>query len=122
MGLLSAEYELLKRTNDNRKIMICAPSNAAVDHIVKRLQTEGLMTGDGEIVYPSTLRVGIVETLDEQVRAVSLDDLCEKKIIEADAKANEQRRLTTPQIKEKLITIQKELRKVSGAGSEKQYN
>jgi superfamily I DNA and/or RNA helicase len=36
MGLLSAQYELLKKT-DNRKIMICAPSNAAVDHIAKRI-------------------------------------------------------------------------------------
>jgi senataxin len=38
MGLLSAQYEYLKKSGDNRKIMICAPSNAAVDHIVKRLQ------------------------------------------------------------------------------------
>lgn len=47
MGLLSAQYEYLKRSGDNRKIMICAPSNAAVDHIVKRLQKEGLFNGDG---------------------------------------------------------------------------
>jgi len=38
MGLLSAQYEYLKKTDNNRKIMICAPSNAAVDHIVKRIQ------------------------------------------------------------------------------------
>lgn len=38
MGLLSAQYEYLRRTADSRKIMICAPSNAAVDHIVKRIQ------------------------------------------------------------------------------------
>lgn len=45
MGLLSAQYEYLKKTKDDRKIMICAPSNAAVDHIVKRLKNEGLFNG-----------------------------------------------------------------------------
>jgi len=39
MGLLSAQYEYLKKTHDNRKIMVCAPSNAAVDHIVKRIKS-----------------------------------------------------------------------------------
>jgi senataxin len=50
----------LKKTNDSRKIMVCAPSNAAVDHIVKRIQSEGLLNGAGEIVKPIVLRVGIV--------------------------------------------------------------
>jgi senataxin len=76
MGLVSAQYEYLKKTGDNRKIMICAPSNAAVDHIVKRLFTEGLFNGEGDIIYPNVLRVGIVENLDEVVRSVSLDELC----------------------------------------------
>jgi superfamily I DNA and/or RNA helicase len=47
MGLLSAQYDYLKRIGDTRKIMICAPSNAAVDHIVKRISTEGLFNGEG---------------------------------------------------------------------------
>lgn len=81
MGLLSAQFEYLKRSGDNRKIMICAPSNAAVDHIVKRLLTEGIFNGEGEIFFPNALRVGIVETSDETVRSVSLDNLCEKKMI-----------------------------------------
>jgi senataxin len=76
MGLLSAQFEYLKRTGDNRKIMICAPSNAAVDHIVKRLLSEGLINGEGDIIFPNAIRVGIVDTLDEVVRGVSLDDLC----------------------------------------------
>ena len=37
LGLLSAQYDYLRKVGDTRKIMICAPSNAAVDHIVKRL-------------------------------------------------------------------------------------
>lgn len=55
------------------------------------------------------------------MREVSLDDLVEKKMIEQDAKATEERRLTTVQIKEKLISIQKELKKLNGPGNEKQW-
>jgi len=38
LGLLSAQYAYLKRIGDKRKIMICAPSNAAIDHITKRIR------------------------------------------------------------------------------------
>jgi len=47
MGLLSAEYEYLKKVydgGDKKKILICAPSNAAINHIAKRLVCEGLST------------------------------------------------------------------------------
>jgi hypothetical protein len=47
MGLLSAQYEYLVKIGDKRKIMICAPSNAAVDHITKRIICEGLINGEG---------------------------------------------------------------------------
>lgn len=53
--------------------MICAPSNAAVNHIVKRIKCEGLFNGNGNIIHPVILRVGIVETLDSDIRSVSLD-------------------------------------------------
>jgi senataxin len=44
LGLLAAQYQYLKKTGDSRKIMICAPSNAAINHIIKRIRTEGLST------------------------------------------------------------------------------
>lgn len=85
MGLLAAEYEYFKNVvhfQDKRKILICAPSNAAIDHITKRLVCEGLISTsnqnnnlsrsinasgieqnakntDGR-VFPKILRVGIV--------------------------------------------------------------
>jgi senataxin len=37
IGLVAAQYMYLRRIRDDRKIMICAPSNAAIDHITKRL-------------------------------------------------------------------------------------
>ena len=60
LGLLAAQYAYLKRIKDKRKIMICAPSNAAIDHITKRIRTEGLITGEGTTVHPNILRLGVV--------------------------------------------------------------
>jgi hypothetical protein len=47
--------------------MICAPSNAAVDHIVKRIKNEGLFNGEGCIIKPNILRVGLVESEDADI-------------------------------------------------------
>lgn len=53
MGLLAAEYEYLKNVanlEEKKKILICAPSNAAIDHITKRLVCEGLITTPNEFL------------------------------------------------------------------------
>ena len=47
LGYLSAQYYHAKFIGDNKKIMICAPSNAAVDLIVKRIVNEGLFSCEG---------------------------------------------------------------------------
>ena len=50
MGLIAAQHYYLKniiREEEKQKILICAPSNAAVDHITKRLVCEGLITING---------------------------------------------------------------------------
>jgi senataxin len=80
LGLLAAQYAYLKKIYDKRKIMICAPSNAAINHITKRLRTEGLADGNGNKVYPKVLRLGIVDTEDKDITGCSLDHICESKI------------------------------------------
>lgn len=110
MGLLSAQFAYLQCRRDSRKIMVCAPSNAAVDHIVRRLLREGLL-GESGTVHPKILRVGIVEGADEEVRSVSLDELCERTMLARQEEAKQERQMTTPQIKEKLIQLQKEMRR-----------
>ena len=76
LGLLSAQYTYLKRIKDKKKIMICAPSNAAIDHITKRLQKEGLVDGSGKTFFPNIIRLGIVETEDPEIVKCSLDHIC----------------------------------------------
>jgi senataxin len=110
MGLLSAQYEYLRKVGDTRKIMICAPSNAAVDHIVKRISQEGLIDGEGNTVRPAILRMGIVENPDPDVRRVSLDNLCEQRLLENKETARKLNSMTTVQIKDKIVGLDKEIK------------
>ena len=47
------------RDKSRNRILVCAPSNAAIDEIVRRIVSEGLYSGDGgEKFVPSIVRVG----------------------------------------------------------------
>ncbi|KAI9275791.1 AAA domain-containing protein [Phascolomyces articulosus] len=60
------------------KILVCAPSNAAVDEIAKRLQ-EGIMTSQG-LSKPKVVRIGTPEAANVSVREILLDRLVEKEL------------------------------------------
>ncbi|CAD7957363.1 unnamed protein product [Amoebophrya sp. A120] len=40
------------------KVLVCAPSNAAIDEIVRRLTTEGIFGRDGKTYKPNVIRLG----------------------------------------------------------------
>lgn len=60
------------------KLLICAPSNAAVDEIVKRLMT-GIAGPDGKM-YPKVVRIGKSESINSSVKDVCLETLIEKEV------------------------------------------
>eukprot|EP00736_Rhodelphis_marinus_P013867 Rmarinus@m.10855 len=53
-------------------VLVCAPSNAAVDEIARRVAKDGLVDGQGCTYYPRVLRVGQGGGADS--RSVSLDE------------------------------------------------
>ncbi|KAI8875105.1 hypothetical protein K501DRAFT_234134, partial [Backusella circina FSU 941] len=57
------------------KILVCAPSNAAVDEIAKRLK-DGVMTGHG-LKQPSIVRIGVSDSVNASVKDLLLDRLIE---------------------------------------------
>ncbi|KAJ2908318.1 DEAD-box type RNA helicase, partial [Coemansia aciculifera] len=61
----------------NNKLLICAPSNAAVDEIVKRLKS-GIRDDDGKTFFPSVVRVGQSDSISSTVRDTTLDFLMDK--------------------------------------------
>ncbi|KAF7724220.1 DEAD-box type RNA helicase [Apophysomyces ossiformis] len=61
------------------KLLVCAPSNAAVDEIAKRLK-EGVVTADG-LVRPNIIRIGVPESVNSSVKDLTLDRLVDKEVI-----------------------------------------
>jgi predicted DNA helicase len=56
------------------KIMICAPSNAAVDEVVKRLKC-GVKSRSGRVLDLKILRIGRLDAIQHNVRDVALEQL-----------------------------------------------
>ncbi|GAA6050889.1 hypothetical protein JCM3770_005758 [Rhodotorula araucariae] len=58
------------------KILLCAPSNAAVDEVAKRLK-EGVRLMDGSLYVPKVVRIGADSAIDIAVKDVFIDELVE---------------------------------------------
>jgi senataxin len=68
-----------------KKLLICAPSNAAVDELVARLK-EGVKTLKGEFYKINVIRLGRSDAINSSVKDVTLDELVKAKM-EGDSKA-----------------------------------
>lgn len=71
-----------------KKILLCAPSNAAIDEVTKRL-IDGVRDTHGSRIVPNVVRVGADASINISVKDVSLDTLVDRKLNsnDADAKA-----------------------------------
>lgn len=54
------------------RILVCAPSNAAIDELLERILRDGFRAREGNSYRPSVCRVGSDEALNEGVRQVGL--------------------------------------------------
>jgi senataxin len=61
-------------TSDVKKILVCAPSNAAVDELVMRFKA-GITTLDGRNEKLSIVRLGRSDAINANIRDVTLDEL-----------------------------------------------
>ncbi len=80
-GELKAQHELPVQ----KKLLICAPSNAAVDELVTRLK-KGVKTLKGEFHKINVIRLGRSDAINSNVKDVTLDELVRAKM-EGDGKA-----------------------------------
>lgn len=62
-----------------KKILVCAPSNAAVDEIVVRLR-DGITDSSGNKRKLNIIRLGRIDKVSEQVRDLTLDSLVVKEL------------------------------------------
>jgi senataxin len=57
--------------------LLCAPSNAAVDEVAKRLK-EGVRSSDGQLYVPKVVRIGADSSVDISVKEIFIDELVER--------------------------------------------
>ena len=62
-----------------KKILLCAPSNAAIDEIAFRLK-EGVSGAGHRTEHPRVVRIGSVKAMNLSVRDVSLEHLMDQKL------------------------------------------
>ncbi|GAV47583.1 hypothetical protein ZYGR_0H04290 [Zygosaccharomyces rouxii] len=67
--------QLLKK----QKVLICAPSNAAVDEIVLRLK-EGVCNKEGMLFKPNIVRVGRSDAVNAAIKDFTLEELVDKQV------------------------------------------
>lgn len=63
------------------KVLICAPSNAAVDELVLRLK-DGVFKENGERYIPKVIRLGKSDAMNAAVRDISLEELVDRHLRE----------------------------------------
>lgn len=78
----------LRDSGDARaaKLLICAPSNAAIDEVTRRLK-DGVPSSSGNLVMPRIIRIGNESSMHPAVKDVSLDALIEARV-SSSARAN----------------------------------
>ncbi|KAH8684862.1 SEN1 N terminal-domain-containing protein [Tricladium varicosporioides] len=75
----SKNGELPKPAGPQKKLLICAPSNAAVDELVLRLK-EGIQPLNGPRQKINVIRIGRSDAINASVKDVMLDELVQRKL------------------------------------------
>ena len=67
------------------RVLLCAPSNCAVDELVARLLERGVLSASGGVSRPRLVRLGPQEAMSEASRSVSLEVQVERMVAGAEA-------------------------------------
>ncbi|SMN21961.1 similar to Saccharomyces cerevisiae YLR430W SEN1 Presumed helicase required for RNA polymerase II transcription termination and processing of RNAs [Maudiozyma saulgeensis] len=84
--------QLLKK----QKVLICAPSNAAVDEICIRLK-DGVYDKNGNLIKPRVVRVGRSDVVNVAIKELTLEELVERRV-----SAKNQEYLQNPELDQKF--------------------
>ncbi|CUM67907.1 uncharacterized protein PRCAT00005618001 [Priceomyces carsonii] len=76
---ISGEKDSAQSFDARSKILVCAPSNAAVDELVLRLK-DGVKTNTGRICFPNIVRLGRSDAINSSVKDLTLEELVDKQL------------------------------------------
>ena len=80
IGIVSGLYHYIKNNQENcrKHILICAPSNYAVDEIILRLMNQGIFDERGQRIIPKIVRMGVMDkNKHEDIRKVTVEYLAD---------------------------------------------
>lgn len=108
-----------------KKLLVCAPSNAAVDELVTRLK-QGVVTTSGRLKKINVLRLGRTDAISAAVKDVTLDELVRLRMEGDDTRdkmnANREKlHQEAAKIKEELSIIRPRLEEAKGQGDDTKY-
>ncbi|KAI0019110.1 SEN1 N terminal-domain-containing protein [Xylariomycetidae sp. FL0641] len=110
----------------SKKLLVCAPSNAAVDELVLRLK-DGVKSTNGSFHKVNVLRLGRTDAINAAVRDVTLDELVKKRVegVANENKGPSSRELMhqeAGQIKKTLAELRPQLESARATGERQQIN
>lgn len=76
-------------SGSGKQILVCAPSNAAVDELVLRLK-QGIVGSYGKRMEPSVVRLGRSEAINSSVKELTLEDQIDQAIARIEQEAVEE--------------------------------
>ncbi|KAG4305321.1 hypothetical protein PORY_001491 [Pneumocystis oryctolagi] len=104
----SARFGTIQNDCESSRILVCAPSNAAIDEIVLRLK-QGFQDAKGIRYYPKIVRVGSNVAINLNVKDVSLDNLVEMELSKSNVKIEHDHQIANQEVlREQLNSILKQ--------------
>ncbi|PGH11387.1 hypothetical protein AJ79_04888 [Helicocarpus griseus UAMH5409] len=88
------QFKPATRVTTSKKLLVCAPSNAAVDELVMRFK-EGVTTSNGQKQNISVIRLGRSDAINSGVLDVTLDELVNAKLSQTGRKNGNEKDLQT---------------------------
>ncbi|KAA8908494.1 hypothetical protein TRICI_004769 [Trichomonascus ciferrii] len=93
-----------------KQVLVCAPSNAAVDELVLRLK-QGVISSHGRRIEPSVVRLGRSEAINNSVKELTLEELADRAVAEVERTAMEQPNKELREEQTQTVNRRNELRK-----------
>jgi senataxin len=115
IGIVSGLYHYIKHSTSTYKryIMICAPSNAAIDEIITRIKKKGLIDENGNSAKPQLIRIGVLDNNPSDiVKNVSLEHLAQEVLFNQEKLSMKKDQSTAVEIRQILERLNAKIEKI----------
>ena len=116
MGKIAAEFDDSSKTStalevaqkSKPRLLVCAPSNAAVDNVILKIMADGFVDGNGSRYNPSMVRIGVGQSV--AVKDIALESKIDSLLAEGSDLAQVETTISGYRVE--LIRLQKDISKL----------